>query len=99
MTLAVLYRVVSRFLALFSRTEAYTPPYGNVGGRELCESRGGRSGLPVANNPCGLCGRKATSNLKPEDSFIQPILQGNSLFSVIDQETHDTAADLDVDMK
>ena len=27
----------------------------------LCESRGGRPGLPVANSPYGLCRRKATS--------------------------------------
>ena len=27
--------------------------------QELCESRGGRPGLPVPNNPYGLCGRKA----------------------------------------
>ena len=30
--------------------------------QELCESRGGRPGLPVPNNPYGLCGRKATLN-------------------------------------
>ena len=29
---------------------------------ELCESRGGRPGLPVPNKPYGLCGRKATQN-------------------------------------
>ena len=28
--------------------------------QELCESRGGRPGLPVTNSPYGLCGRKAT---------------------------------------
>ena len=30
--------------------------------QELCESRGGRPGLPVRNNykPYGFCGRKAT---------------------------------------
>ena len=28
--------------------------------RELCETRGGRPGLPVPNSPCGLCGSKAT---------------------------------------
>ena len=28
--------------------------------QELCRSRGGRPGLPVANSPYGLCGRKAT---------------------------------------
>ena len=26
----------------------------------MCESRGGRPGLPVPNSPYGLCGRKAT---------------------------------------
>ena len=30
--------------------------------QELCESRGGRPGLPVPNSPYGLCGRKATLN-------------------------------------
>ena len=25
--------------------------------QKLCESRGGRPGLPVPNNPYGLCGR------------------------------------------
>ena len=30
-------------------------------GQELCESRGERPGLPVSNNPYGLCGREATS--------------------------------------
>ena len=30
---------------------------------ELCESRGGRSGLSVSNSPYGLCGRKARSSL------------------------------------
>ena len=28
--------------------------------QELCESRGGRPGLPVPNEPYGFCGRKAT---------------------------------------
>ena len=27
---------------------------------DLCESRGGRPGLPVPDSACGLCGRKAT---------------------------------------
>ena len=27
--------------------------------QELCESRGGRPGLPVPNKPDGFCGRKA----------------------------------------
>ena len=34
----------------------------NVRAQELCESRGGRPGLPVPNSPYGLCGRKATLN-------------------------------------
>ena len=32
--------------------------------QELCESRGGRPGLPVPNSPYDLCGRKAILNLK-----------------------------------
>ena len=31
--------------------------------QELCESRGGRPGLPIRKSPDGLCGRKATLNL------------------------------------
>ena len=31
-----------------------------VRGQELCESGGGRPGLPVPNSPYSLCGRKAT---------------------------------------
>ena len=31
--------------------------------QELCESRGGRPGLPVPNSPYGLCGRKAALDL------------------------------------
>ena len=34
----------------------------NSGAQELCESRGGRPGLPVPNSPYGLCGRKAILN-------------------------------------
>ena len=30
--------------------------------KALCESRGGRPGLPVPKSPYGLCGRKATLN-------------------------------------
>ena len=30
--------------------------------QELCESGGGRPGLPFPNDPYGLCGRKATLN-------------------------------------
>ena len=34
-----------------------------VRAQELCESRGGRPGLPVPNSSYGLYGRKATLNL------------------------------------
>ena len=36
--------------------------------QELCESRGGRPGLPVPDSPYSLCGRKAT--LKKKKSII-----------------------------
>ena len=39
-----------------------------VRAQELCESRGGRPGLPVPNGPYGLYGRKALLNL---NSFTQ----------------------------
>ena len=32
--------------------------------QELCESRGGRPGLPVPKSPYGFCGRKTTLNPK-----------------------------------
>ena len=35
--------------------------------QELCESRGGRPGLPVHNGPYGLCGRWATFNSNSRD--------------------------------
>ena len=41
------------------------------GAQELCESRGGRPGLPVRNSLYGLCGRKVT--------FIWGILPVRSL--------------------
>ena len=34
----------------------------DIRAQELCESRGGRPGLPVLNSPYGLCGHKATLN-------------------------------------
>ena len=36
---------------------------GKVRIQELCESRGGRPGLPVSNSLYGLCGRKAKATL------------------------------------
>ena len=37
--------------------------------QELCESGGGRPGLPLPNSPYGLCGRKATLNLIPSNEL------------------------------
>ena len=34
--------------------------------QELCESQGGRPGLPVPNKPCGLCAYKVTLNSNPQ---------------------------------
>ena len=33
--------------------------------QELCDSRGGRPGLPVPNKPDGFCGRKAEIRKMP----------------------------------
>ena len=38
---------------------------------ELCESAGGRPGLPVPNRPYGLCGRKATLKKKKKRNFSE----------------------------
>ena len=40
--------------------------------QELCESRGGRPGLPAPNSPYGLCGRKATLNWTEGSPFWNP---------------------------
>ena len=37
--------------------------------QELCESRGGRPGLPVPSSPCGLYGRKVTF----EETELEPV--------------------------
>ena len=37
----------------------YIYQHGVCRAQDLCESRGGRPGLPVPNSPYGLCGRKA----------------------------------------
>ena len=44
------------------RKAAFEEEDTNIKAQELCESRGGRPGLPVPNSPYGLCGRKATLN-------------------------------------
>ena len=40
-------------------------------GQELCESGGGRPGLPVPNSPYGLCGRKAALKRDRERSELR----------------------------
>ena len=40
-----------------------------VRAQELCDSRGGRPGLPVLNSPYGLCGCKATLNFNLRTEF------------------------------
>ena len=40
-------------------------------GQDLCESRGGRPGLPVPNSPYGLCGHKATLKLTVRESDLR----------------------------
>ena len=37
--------------------------------QELCESGGGRPGLPLPNSPYGFCGRKATLNMIPSNEL------------------------------
>ena len=37
----------------------------------MCESRGGRPGLPVPYSPYGLCGHKATSEEEVEGSELR----------------------------
>ena len=39
--------------------------------QELCESRGGRPGLPLANKSDGFCGRKATLKRNTSQSLIR----------------------------
>ena len=45
------------FIFIIQRTYAH-----DFRAQEVCESRGGRPGFPVANSPYVLCGRKATLN-------------------------------------
>ena len=56
--------------------------------QELCESRGGRPGLPVPKNPDGFCGRKATlkrvcSQLRSCVNIEVVVLGSPSLISLI----------------
>ena len=57
----------------------------------VCESRGGRPGLSVPNSPYGLCGRKATLNLKldlPIIHFIGPPLTEASDWAAKPSSSH-----------
>ena len=51
--------------------------------QQLCESRGGRPGLPVPDTPCGLCGSKATLNEHPS-------LIGVGYVASVDVKQHET---------
>ena len=61
---AVINYVMERALLisvhLFTENAPIVKMYFRHRPQELCESRGGRPGLPVPNNPFGFCGRKAT---------------------------------------
>ena len=45
--------------------------------QELCESGGGRPGLPVLNSPYGLCARKATLKKKKKKKKKRKIKQSS----------------------
>ena len=49
--------------------------FGVIKSQELCESRGGRPGLPVANSPYGLCGRKATLEEEVHSSELRSCVE------------------------
>ena len=40
--------------------------------QKLCESRGGRPGLPVPDKPDGFCGRKAATETDPVQMVVLP---------------------------
>ena len=42
---------------------------GGGAAQELCESRGGRPGLPIPNSPYSLCGRKATLKNRVQELY------------------------------
>ena len=46
--------------------------------RGLCESGGGRPGLPVPNSPDGLCGRKAAKKNDWTDRLLVPSAKGHN---------------------
>ena len=46
----------------------------HLGAQGLCESRGGRPGIPAPNSPCGLCGREAT--IEQRITIGWPLLAG-----------------------
>ena len=52
----------SELLQPYRHVKMHQYPLNRLRTQVLCESRGGRPGLPVLNSPYGLCGRKATLN-------------------------------------
>ena len=64
-------------------TDIYLPGLG-VRAQELCESFGGRPGLPVRNRPYGLCRRKATLKLDlVQTAWSHKIRNGDSPVSCV----------------
>ena len=55
---------------MVARYKIAVVPVSELRPHELCESRGGRPGLPVPNSPYGLCGRKANSKKKEKKYFV-----------------------------
>ena len=53
-----------------------------IRGQELCESGGGRPGLPVPNSPYGLCGRQATLMKYKKHREVVVAIGLNKMYSV-----------------
>ena len=53
---------IPRIITLYSRATQVFKGTGLFRAQKLCESRGGRPGLPVPNKPYGFCGCKARLN-------------------------------------
>ena len=58
--------------------------------QELCESRGGRPGLPVPIYPYGLCGRKATLKDRKVDVAVLGSPSRISLMVSVDGKHHES---------
>ena len=66
--------------SLIVRTVSVTVKQHNtLRAQELCESRGGRLGIPtlVPNSPYGLCGREATQHHSELRSCVEVVVLGS----------------------